>query len=258
MAQLRIEDAAEGVRLLILDNEAKRNAVDEPLLGAIVQACEAADRDGVRCLVLTGSGDKAFCAGYDLDALERARPEDPLPDAALQVAISALEQARPPVIAAINGPAYGAGAELAAACDLRVADATARLALPPARLGIVYAPAGLQRFVELVGLSQAKRLFYTAEPVAADQARTIGLVDEVVEEGRALERALELAGTIAANAPISVQGMKRLFLLLRRRDLPAEAADELEELRRQSFHSEDAKEGLAALRERRAPRFQGR
>ena len=258
MARLRTEDVGPGVRVLILDNEAKRNAVDEPLLQAIVSACRDADRDDVRCLVLTGSGDKAFCAGYDLDALERARPEDPLPDAALQVAISALEHARAPVIAAINGPAYGAGAELAAACDLRVADETARLALPPARLGIVYAPAGLQRFVELVGLSQAKRLFYTAAPVAAEQARSIGLVDEVATAGRALDRALELAATIAANAPISVQGMKRLFLLLRRRDLPADAADELEELRRQSFHSEDAKEGLAALRERRPPVFRGR
>src|SRR5690606_11543186 len=102
LASLRVAEAEGGVRVLTLDNEAKRNAVDEALLGAIVDACAAADRDGVRCLVLTGAGEKAFCAGYDLDALARARPEDPLPDAALQVALSALEHARAPVIAAIN------------------------------------------------------------------------------------------------------------------------------------------------------------
>lgn len=253
-----VDDCGEGVRVLTLDNEAKRNAVDEAVLGAIVDACASANRDGVRCLVLTGRGDKAFSAGYDLEALQRTRPDDPLPDAALQVALSALEHAHAPVIAAVNGAAYGAGAELAAACDLRIAARGARLAMPPARLGIVYAPAGLQRFVELLGLSQAKRLFYTAAPVEAEEARSIGLVDEVVDAGRALERALEVAGQIAANSPRSVQGMKRIFLLMRHRELPPAAVGEVEALRRASFHSEDAREGVAAVRERRPPRFSGR
>jgi len=258
VAQLLVDDVGEGVRVLTLENEAKRNAVDPALLAAIVDACRAADADGVRCLVLTGKGEKAFCSGYDLGELEQARPEDPLPDAALQVAISAIEHARPPVIAAINGAAYGAGAELAVACDLRVADATARISLPPAKLGIVYAPAGLQRFVEIVGLSRAKRLFYTGEAVTAARAEAMGLVDEVTEAGAALERAVELAKVIAGNAPIAVQGMKRIFLLLRRRDLPQAVVGEVEALRRMSFHSEDAREGVEALRQRRKPRFVGR
>lgn len=258
MATLHVDGAGEGVRVLTLDNEAKRNAVDAALLGAVVAACEAANRDGVRCLVLTGRGDKAFSAGYDLGALQRAQPEDPLPDAALQVALSALEHAHAPVIAAVNGAAYGAGAELAAACDLRIAARGARIAMPPAKLGIVYAPAGLQRFVELLGLSQAKRLFYTGEPVGAEEAKSIGLVDEVVDAGLALDRALEVAGQIAANSPTSVQGMKRIFLLMRRRELPQAAIAEVEALRRASFHSEDAREGVAAVLERRPPRFTGR
>ena len=147
---------------------------------------------------------------------------------------------------------------IAAACDLRVAARGARIAMPPAKLGIVYAPAGLQRFVELLGLSQAKRLFYTAAPVDADEARSIGLVDEVVDAGLALDRALEMATQIAANSPTAVQGMKRIFLLMRRRELPQAAAGEVEALRRASFHSEDAREGVAAVRERRAPKFTGR
>ncbi len=257
MARLHIDRVGEGVRVLTIDNEPKRNAVNPALLGAIVDACDEANRDEVRCLVLTGKGARAFSAGYDLEALQRSRPEDPLPDAALQVALSALEHAQAPVIAAVNGAAYGAGCELAAACDLRVAARGARLAMPPAKLGIIYAPAGLQRFVELLGLSQAKRLFYTAEPVEAEEARAIGLVDEVVDEGRALERALEMAERIAANSPLAVQGMKRLFLLMRRRELPQAVVAEVEALRRSSFHSDDAREGVAAVLERRPPRFSG-
>lgn len=253
-----MEDAGEGVRVLTLENEAKRNAVDPEMLAAIPAACRGADDDGVRCLVITGAGAKAFCAGYDLNRLEPSPEGDPLPDAVLHVAVTSLEHANAPVIAAINGPAYGAGAELAAACDLRIAASNARIAMPPARLGIVYAPAGLQRFVELVGLSHAKRLFFTGQPVDAAHACDIGLVDEVVDEGRALERALELAGTIARNAPMAVQGMKRLFLLMRRRELPAAVQAEVESLRRVSFASEDAREGIAAVLERREPRFTGR
>jgi enoyl-CoA hydratase/carnithine racemase len=130
--------------------------------------------------------------------------------------------------------------------------------MPPAKLGIIYAPAGLQRFVELVGLAQAKRLFYTAEAIPADRAAAMGLVDEVVAPGRALERALEMAAAIAANSPLAVQGMKRLFLLMRHRELPPAIVGEVEALRRSSFHSADAREGLEALRERRKPRFTGR
>lgn len=258
MARLVVEKEGEGITLLTLDNEAKRNAVDPDFLAALVAACEEADRDGTRCIVLTGRGEKAFCSGYDLGELAQLRPEDPLPDAALQVALSALEHAKAPVIAAVNGAAYGAGAELAAACDLRIASANATFSLPPAKLGIVYAPPGLQRFVELVGLSRARRLFYTGEAVPAQRALEMGLVDEVVEAGRALDAARELAARIAANAPIAVQGMKRIFLLMRQRELPVAAAAEVEALRRSSFHSEDAKEGLLALRQKRPPRFRGR
>ena len=258
MGALAVEDRGGGVRLLVLDHEPKRNAVDPDMLQALDRACEAAAADGVRCLVLTGRGDKAFSAGYDLEALQRSRPDDPLPDAVLALAIGALERCPAPVIAALEGVAYGAGGELAAACDLRVAAASVRIAMPPARLGIVYAPAGLQRFVELVGLSAAKRLFFTGDPVDAAEAEALGLVDEVVPDGEALPRALALAARIAANAPLAVQGMKRLFQLMRRRELPEAARAEVEALRRASFASEDAKEGVAAVLEKRAPRFRGR
>jgi enoyl-CoA hydratase/carnithine racemase len=257
-ASLQIAEPAPGIRVFTLVNEAKRNAVDAALLVCLREACEEADADGVRCLVLTGAGDRAFCAGYDLQALGVPGEGEPLPDEELQRTLLAMERAQAPVVAALNGAAYGAGAELAAACDLRIAAASAKLAMPPARLGIVYAPAGLQRFVELVGLSCAKQLFYTGDPVDAARAQAIGLVDEVVEAGRALPRALEIAERIAANAPLAVQGMKRAFALMRRRELPPASQAEMEALRRASFASDDAKEGVRAVLEKRTPRFQGR
>lgn len=257
-ACLRVEDPAEGIRILTLCNEAKRNAVDASLLLGMVRACEEAEADDVRCLILIGSGEKAFCAGYDLRELSAFGGEEALPDELLQRALAAMEQARFPIVAAIGGVAYGAGAELAAACDLRIADETARFAMPPARLGIVYAPAGLQRFVELVGLSQAKQLFYTGDPVDAARALSIGLVDEVVPEGQALTRARAIAERIGKNAPLAVQGMKRAFSWMRRRELPPEGRGEMEALRRASFVSDDAREGIAAVLEKREPRFRGR
>lgn len=257
-ARLHSSDPSEGVRLFTIANEARRNAVDAEALVEFREAFLAAEREGIRCIVLTGAGEKAFCAGYDLRELQARDPDAPLPDEELGRTLSAMERLGPPILAALRGAAYGAGAELAAACDLRIAQPGVRLAMPPARLGIVYAPAGLERFVELVGLSQAKRLFFTGDPVEAEEALSIGLVDEVAKEGGALARALELADRIGRNAPRAVQGMKRAFTLMRRRELPPAAQAEVEGLRRASFASEDFQEGLRAALEKREPRFRGR
>src|SRR5262245_36655129 len=130
------------VRVLTLDNPAKRNALDPQLCASLGAEISAAPADGVRALVLTGAGDKAFCAGFDLDALAEA-------EAAFPQVIQAVAGSRLPIVCALNGVAFGGGAELAATCDLRVAHPEVKIAMPPARLGIVYHPAGLARFAAL-------------------------------------------------------------------------------------------------------------
>ena len=262
-AELRTEDRAQGpggpVRLLTLSNPARKNAVDAGVLGRLVDELARAAGDRVRALVLTGEGG-VFCAGYDLNSLPEgagARGATELPDAALVRACNALESCRIPVIAAIDGPAFGAGVELACACDLRVASNSARFCLPPAKLGLVYSPEGTSRVLRLVGIAQARRLFFTAAVIESEEALRIGLCQELTALPSALPRALDLAQHLAQLSPGSLSGMKRTFALLAPALAP-EARAELDVLRRDAFASDDAREGTAAFLERRAPVFGGK
>ena len=140
---------------------ARKNAVDAAVLARIAAETARATADGVRAIVLMGEG-ADFCSGYDLNAVEAWDPLDlaaELPDAPLGRACAALEAAGPPVIAAVEGVAFGAGCELACACDFRVASSKARFSIPPARLGIVYSAEGAARILRLVGLQAARSLF---------------------------------------------------------------------------------------------------
>jgi enoyl-CoA hydratase/carnithine racemase len=135
------------------------------------------------------------------------------------------------------------------------------IGMTPARLGVVYPPPGLRRFLHLVGPARAREIFFTARPVAAERALAIGLVDRVLPAAEAEAAAFALAAEIAGNAPLAVQGMKRVFRLLEasaERGLTDDERAEVEELRRRAFESDDVREGRAAFLEKRAPRFSGR
>ncbi len=229
------------------------------MLDQLVHELARAAKDGVRALVLAGEGG-TFCAGSDLSAVEAASSglhlDHELPDAPLIRACAALEASPLPIVAALDGPVFGAGAELACACDLRVASPGARFCLPPARLGIVYSPEGCARVARLLGLAQAKRLFFTAAVIDANEARIIGLCEELQAAPSAVARALSLATEMAALSAQSLSGMKRTFALLTG-SLDADARAELDSLRRAAFQSADAQEGRRAFLERRSPQFNG-
>ena len=257
---LRSEDRGP-VRVLTLENLQKRNALDFASLAELEEACAAAARDGVRCLVFRGAGEKAFCSGFDIAAIPTGPQEGDRPDLAVERAMEAVEAVPCPTIAFLNGAAFGAGAELAATCDLRVARPGVQLGMPPAKLGVVYAPAGLRRFLHLVGPARARELFFTGRPVDADVALDIGLVDRLVPADQAEGAALALAEEIAGNAPLAVQGMKRILRLLAaaaERGFTADERAEIGQLRRRAFESDDVREGRAAFLEKRSPRFRGR
>jgi enoyl-CoA hydratase/carnithine racemase len=256
-SKLILDEPAEGVARLTIDNPERRNALDHELLDALAEYARTLE---ARCLVIRGSG-SVFSAGYDIGNLEGQSFEESaerLVAHPFHDALEALEAYEYPVVGEINGHAIGGGLELALTCDIRVAARTARLGMPPAKLGLIYSHTGLRKFIDVCGPANTAELFHVGEPVDADRALTMGLVNEAVEPDRLEGRVLELAAQIAANAPLSLAGNKRIIRTLRNQPLPAEVERELIELRESCFRSEDFREGVRAFAEKRKPRWQGR
>jgi enoyl-CoA hydratase/carnithine racemase len=161
-------------------------------------------------------------------------------------------------VALLTGAAFGAGCELACACDFRVGDSRAIFCLPPSRVGVVYAPRGIRRVAALTGLGRAKWMLLTGRRVEAEEARMFGLLDVLTASGAAEQAAFTLTQELAAAAPLSIAGMKRVFGALMRGPLSLEDEREIDGLRRAAFNSADAREGREAFLARRAPKFSGR
>ncbi|HTN53778.1 MAG TPA: enoyl-CoA hydratase/isomerase family protein [Anaeromyxobacter sp.] len=257
--RIRAEPRGE-VRVLVIENPAKRNALDFQALEELEAACAAAAADGVRCLVLRGAGEDAFSSGFDLAEIARTSRGGLRPDEAVERAADVLSAVPCPTLAYLNGAAYGGGLELAATCDLRVAREGAALGMPPAKLGVVYPEGGLNRFLGLVGAARTRELFLVGRSVDAATALAWGLVNRVAPAAEAEAEALALAAEIAGNAPLAVRGMKRILQLLEgthERGLADEERAEIAGLRRRAFESEDIREARRAREERRPPRFKG-
>jgi enoyl-CoA hydratase/carnithine racemase len=202
-----------------------------------------------------------FSAGYDIGGFGEGHFEEAaerLVAHPFQAAIEALEAYPYPVIGQVNGHAIGGGLELALACDFRVAARGVKLGMPPAKLGLIYSHTGLRRFIDVCGVANTAELFYVGRNVDAARAEHMGLVNQVVEREQLDEYVLDLAVEIAANAPLSLAGNKRVIRTLRDQPLPAEVERELVELRESCFTSEDFREGVRAFAEKRKPRWQGR
>jgi enoyl-CoA hydratase/carnithine racemase len=257
--KLRVDAPAPHVTRITIDNPAKRNALDHEILDALAATLPELD---ARCLLLTATG-KVFSAGYDIGALpdnDFARQAEAIVAHPFAAAIEALDAYPYPVLAALNGHAIGGGLELALSCDLRLCSADARLGMPPARLGLIYSHTGLRKFLDAIGAPRTRELFFTARNVGAGEALGWGLVGEVLPAGEVAARGVELAAEIAANAPLSLVGNKRVIreLLVARGALDPAVEEELVALRDACFGSEDFFEGVRAFAEKRAPRWRGR
>jgi len=253
------DEPADGVVRLRISNPQRRGALDHAILDSLAET--VADLDA-RCLVITGS-DEVFSAGYDLGNLEEREFEE---DAEKLVAhpfhdaLEALEAYPYPVIAQINGHAIGGGLELALICDIRLAARGIRIGMPPAKLGLIYSHTGLRRFLDVCGPANTAELFYVGRNVDADRGLEMGLLNHVVEPQRLDATTVSIAGEIAANAPLSLAGNKRVLRELRNHAaaLPEDVERELIALRESCFRSEDFAEGVRAFGEKRPPRWQGR
>jgi enoyl-CoA hydratase/carnithine racemase len=270
--KLLVDEAGAGVVRLTISNPAKRNALDHPILDAItLMLTELAEVGGVdvvggsesrvRCVVITG-GHGMFSAGYDIGEI----PDEEFEERAERLvahpfteAIDALQAFPYPTLAVLPGHTIGGGLELALACDLRVAQDTIKLGMPPAKLGLVYSHTGLRRFIDAIGAPRTRELFLLGRYIDAPTALQWGLVNQVAPAEELEAVALAVAAELAGNAPLSQLGNKRVIteLLDAEGELLAEVEEELIELRRASFASQDMREGMKAFAEKRPPRWCG-
>ena len=257
--KLLLDHPAEQVARLTIANPAKRNALDHPILDALAEALPGLE---ARCVILTGAGGM-FSAGYDIGGMPQdtfAQEAEKLVAHPFAAAIEALEAYPYPVVAALSGHAIGGGLEVAISADLRVAAAGIRLGMPPAKLGLVYSHTGIQKFIHTIGAARTRELFLVGRNIPVATALEWGLVNQVVEPAELQDRALALAEEIAANAPLSLSGNKRIVreLLAAGDRLDPELEQELVELRRACFASEDFQEGVRAFGEKRPAHWQNR
>jgi enoyl-CoA hydratase/carnithine racemase len=249
----------EGVALVTLNRPEKRNAVSLDMwqaLGCLFVGLNA--RDDVRVIILTGAGGN-FCAGADISEFSRVRYDvesGRTYEAAGEAATLALRDCRRPTIAAISGYAIGGGCGLALACDFRIADRTARMGITAARLGIVYGTLDCELLYRQVGLSNAKRVLFSAQNFSIDDCVAMGLVD-IVATDAALVAARAYAAMIAANAPLSVAGSKLILEAIAGRATEARK-QQIDGVIDQAMTSADYREGAQAFAEKRRPNFVGR
>jgi enoyl-CoA hydratase/carnithine racemase len=257
---LSVERADEHVTIVRLNRPNASNALNTQMGRDLVRYFEdvALDPAGLRCVILTGSGDKAFCAGGDLKERRGMTDEEwTRQHVVFERMVRALIDCPVPVIAAVNGAAYGGGCEIAACCDFLYAAETARFALTEVTLGIMPGGGGTQTLPRAVGERRAKELILTGRPFTSEEARAWGLVNEVFPLPDLLREALATGSRIARNAPIAVRQAKLSIHRGLQSSLRDGLALEIEAYNRM-VPTEDRREGVLAFNEKRSPNFTGR
>ncbi|MCP4782596.1 MAG: 2,3-dehydroadipyl-CoA hydratase [Fuerstiella sp.] len=244
-----------AIRVVRISRYSARNALDVATVSSLGAAFRSASKDpAIRVIVLTGH-EKVFCVGSDIKEMQKDGLA-PLVSEKRVTGWASIEQTTKPVIAAVNGYALGAGFELALMADFIVADVGARFGLPEVKIGVMPGDGGTQRLMRLVGRSVALRMILTGDFFDADRAMQAGFVTDVAEAGGALACAVELAGKIAANAPLAVRMAKKAVDAAGEDALQEGLALESLGLRR-LFATSDQKEGMQAFVEKRQPHFKG-
>jgi len=248
----------DGIAIVTLNRPDKLNAMNAELRRMLRETFDALrDDEGTKVVVLHGAGDKAFVAGADIEefAARTAMEQRTLyQERRIYETVADLPK---PVIAALHGFCIGGGSELALACDIRVADRTTRISQAEVRIGLIPGGGGTQRLARLVGRGQAMRICLTGDFIEAEEAYRIGLVEFLVDEGRHLDKALELAGRMARWSPVALKLTKQAVQAAFEMPLSAGLVYE-RELFLAAFGSEDGREGVRAFVEKRTPEFKGR
>ena len=243
-----------AVAVLTIDRPKALNALNPEVLADLKAAFEAIDQNAVRCVVLTGAGDKSFVAGADIGSMSTMTSAEGEAFGKLGNDIFLMIEGFPlPVIAAVNGFALGGGCELAMSCDIRICSDNAMFGQPEVGLGITPGFGGTQRLPRIVGLGMAKQLLYTARNIDAAEALRIGLVNAVVPQAELMDTAVKMANNVAKNAPIAVRACKKA--VNEGMQVSIDKAVEIEEkLFGGCFETHDQVEGMACFLSREKPK----
>lgn len=258
MSDPRIDLTIEGdIAYLTVDRVDKHNALDASMMGALGTRCREIEHSSARAVILSGAGEKSFCAGGDIAAWS---DETPLDFGRFWVreghdALAALARLRQPVIACIKGHCFGGGLELAACADLRIAEEQVKIGQPEAGLGIIPGWSGTQRAVRRFGAQTVRRMAVIGETFTAGEALKLGIVDHVVETGTAMQKSRDMAVKIAARGPVATEITKML--------VNAAEGEERERVLEGiagalAAGTVDLREGVSAFAEKRPPKFEGR
>ncbi len=249
------------IACLTIHNPEKRNALTPELLADLrLTLTEFSKNDEIRCVVIRGAGDKAFSSGYDITAIPVDQAVDKIqetPNVLIQT-LETIKQFPYPTIAMLNGHAFGAGFNLCACCDIRIAADDIKMGMPPAKLGIAYHPDGIQQFIEAFGIARTKEIFYTADTFQGKDLLIKDLVNHVVPRSDFEDFTLAYAQKITQNAPLSLKGIKNIIAMFEK-DMAIDQSNlsKADQLMQKCLKSDDLKEGRAAFLEKRVPKFTG-
>jgi enoyl-CoA hydratase/carnithine racemase len=254
-----LHEVKDGIVRITFNRPQARNAMTFAMYERMAEICSAANDDrSVKCIILTGAGDKAFASGTDISQFRAfASAQDALDyESRIDRVLTAVETCRVPTIAAIAGACTGGGAGIAACCDMRIGTANTRIGFPIARtLGNCLSMSNISRVVALVGPAMTKEMIFTSRLIEADECKTLGLLNEIVPDVEALQRrASELAELLAGQAPLTLEVTKEAVRRIRR----TLSRDEGEDLILRAYMSEDFREGMDAFLNKRKPQWKGR
>jgi enoyl-CoA hydratase len=254
---LKVSEEFQQILVVTLNRPEVRNAINHPMMQELLQLWQSIGTNPktIRCIILTGSGDKAFCAGADLKArLDLSLETWQQQHETLQQAMLAMVACPIPIIAAVNGAAYGGGLELTLASDFAYAADTVMFAQSEVKLGIIPGAMGTQNLPRACGLRRAKELCFTADAFSAAQAYEWGIINKVCAPAELVPAVLATAKKIAASAPIAVREAKQAMNMSQNTDLKSGFAYEVKAYQR-ALNSEDRVEGIKAFNEKRKPSF---
>jgi len=248
------------IATITLDNDIQRNAFNFKLLAELCEVFDSFEESDIRVVVIRNNPKaKVWCAGTNINEL----PEpgiDPLPkNNPLEKVMRKIEEYPHPVIAMLDGSVWGGGCDLAFSCDLLIGTSQTSFAITTAKMGVPYNAIGILNFLNRVPINIAKEMFYTAKPISAEKAYTLGLLNHLVKTEEIENFTYALAKTIVENSPLSISVTKQqLNLLSKARPLSSEATETINKLRYLAYTSEDMKEGKQAFLEKRKPDFKGK